>query len=128
VLYRWRDHDRRLTRTDARYALDRHARLKARFLAARHRRLAIAGAGRTGLALARLLRAEGVELTRFIDVSPKKIGTRLEGAPVLAPDRVGPPDGVHLIAAAGAKGARAEIRRHLAAHGWIEGDHFTCAA
>ncbi len=128
VLYRWRDHDRRLTRTDARYALDRHARLKARFLAARHRRVIIAGAGRTGLELSRLLRGRGVELERFIDVNPKKVGTRLEGIAVVGPDDVGPPRGTHLIAAAGSKGARAEIRRHLATLGWIEGDHFTCAA
>ena len=29
VLHRWRDHDARLTRTDARYGLPQHARLKA---------------------------------------------------------------------------------------------------
>lgn len=128
VLYRWRDHDRRLTRTHARYAFDRHARLKARFLAGRHRRVIIAGAGRTGLELSRLLRARGVEVERFIDVNPKKVGTRIEGVAVVGPLDVGPPRGTHLIAAAGSKGARAEIRRHLAAFGWIEGDHFTCAA
>lgn len=128
VLYRWRDHDRRLTRTDGRYALERHAALKARFLAARHRRVAIAGAGRTGLLLSRLLRGHGVEVTRFIDVNPKKVGQRLEGVPVVGPLEVGAPDGVHLIAAAGSKGARDEIRRHLSGLGWREGDHFTCAA
>ncbi len=128
VLYRWRDHDRRLTRTDARYALDRQAAMKARHLAARHRRLVIAGAGRTGLQLARLLRAHGVEIERFIDVNPKKIGTRIEGVSVVAPGDTGPPRGTHLVAAAGSKGARDEIRRHLQGLGWIEGDHFTCAA
>jgi glycosyltransferase involved in cell wall biosynthesis len=128
VLYRWRDHDRRLTRTDARYALSRHAALKARYLAAKHRRLTIAGAGRTGLELSRLLRARGVEIDRFIDVNPKKIGQRIEGIAVVSPDEVGPPGPVHLIAAAGSKGARDEIRRHLSALGWREGEHFTCAA
>ena len=128
VLYRWRDHDRRLTRTDARYARDRHLALKARFLAARHRRVEIAGAGETGLKLSRLLRSAGVEVARFIDVSPKKIGQRIEGVPVVAPDDVGPPRGTHLIAAAGSKGAREEIRQHLGHLGWTEGAHFTCAA
>jgi len=128
VLYRWRDHDRRLTRTDARYALDRQAAMKARYLAARHRRLIIAGAGRTGLQLARLLRGHGVEIERFLDVNPKKVGTRIEGIAVMGPDDAGPPRGTHLVAAAGSKGARDEIRRHLATLGWIEGDHFTCAA
>ncbi|MBK7862791.1 MAG: glycosyltransferase [Archangiaceae bacterium] len=128
VLYRWRDHARRLTRTDARYAFSRHAALKARYLAAKHRRLTLAGAGRTGLELSRLLRQRGVEVDRFIDVNPRKIGQRLEGVPVVAPDEVGAPNGVHLVAAAGSKGAREEIRRHLAARGWVEGEHFTCAA
>jgi GT2 family glycosyltransferase len=128
VLYRWRDHDRRLTRTDARYALGAHAALKARYLAARHSRVEIAGAGRTGLLLSRLLRARGVEIERFIDVNVKKIGQRIEGVPVVSPDAVGRPNGVHLIAAAGAKGAREEIRSHLGARGWVEGEHFTCAA
>jgi hypothetical protein len=128
VLYRWRDHARRATRTDGRYARERHLALKARFLAARFRRVAIAGAGETGLKLSRLLRALGVEIERFVDVSPKKIGQRLEGIPVIAPREVGPPNGTHLIAAAGSKGAREEIRRHLASLGWTEGEHFTCAA
>jgi hypothetical protein len=130
VLYRWRDHDRRLTRTDDRYARDRHLKLKARYLAARlgHGPTVIAGAGETGLKLSRLLRAAGVQLSRFVDVSPKKIGQRIEGVPVVAPDALGPPQGEHLVAAAGSKGARDEIRRHLASLGWREGDHFTCAA
>ncbi|MBL8954286.1 MAG: glycosyltransferase [Myxococcaceae bacterium] len=128
VLYRWRDHDRRLTRTDRRYALEAQAAMKARYLAARHRRLIIAGAGRTGLQLSRLLRKLGVELERFIDVNPKKVGTRIEGIAVVGPDDLGPFSGTHLVAAAGSKGARAEIRRHLAGLGWFEGDHFTCAA
>jgi hypothetical protein len=128
VLYRWRDHDARLTRTDARYGADRHLKLKARFLAARHKRVEIAGAGQTGLKLARLLRSQGVSVERFVDVSPKKIGQRIEGVRVVAPHDVGPPRGTHLIAAAGSKGARDEIRRHLATLGWREGEHFTCAA
>jgi glycosyltransferase involved in cell wall biosynthesis len=128
VLYRWRDHDRRLTRTDGRYALARQASLKAQYLAAKHRRLIIAGAGRTGLELSRLLRARGVEVERFIDVNPKKVGTRIEGVPVVSPDDVGPPSGVHLIAAAGSKGAREEIRKHLGGLGWREGPDYTCAA
>jgi glycosyltransferase involved in cell wall biosynthesis len=128
VLYRWRDHDRRLTRTDARYAMNAHLQLKARFLAARHSRVEIAGAGRTGLSLARSLRARGCNVERFVDVNPKKIGTRIEGVPVVAPRDVGPPQGTHLIAAAGSKGARAEIRAHLTERGWKEGEHFTCAS
>ena len=46
---------------------------------------------------------------------------------MIAPDALGPPAG-HLIAAVGAKGARAEIRAFLTERGWVEGRDFTCAA
>jgi glycosyltransferase involved in cell wall biosynthesis len=133
VLFRWRDHASRLTRTDDRYAPRAHLRLKARHLA-RHPhirasgRCALLGAGRTGLALSRELRALGVETAFFADVHPRKIGTRLEGVPVVSPDALRGPDGVHLVAAAGSKGARAELRALLASRGYVEGEHFTCAA
>ncbi len=129
VLHRWRDHDRRLTRTDARYALASHARLKARVLGARFRGvpLTVWGAGQVGLELTRLLRANGAQLTRLVDISPRKVGQKIEGLPVIAPAELGPAAG-HLIAAVGAKGARAEIRAFLERAGWVEGRDFTCAA
>ena len=133
VLFRWRDHAVRLTRTDGRYAPAAHLRLKARHLA----RLpqvraagccALLGAGRTGLALSRELRALGTGTAYFADVHPRKIGTRIEGAPVVSPGALRGPDGVHLVAAAGSKGARAELRALLGSRGYVEGEHFTCAA
>ncbi|MEN9799204.1 MAG: hypothetical protein RL653_2900 [Pseudomonadota bacterium] len=133
VLFRWRDHASRLTRTDDRYAPRAHLRLKARHLA-RHPdiraagRCALLGAGRTGLALSRELRALGVETAFFADVHPRRIGTRIEGVPVVSPDALRGPSGVHLVAAAGSKGARAELRALLGARGYLEGEHFTCAA
>jgi len=128
VLFSWRDHERRLTRTDARYSAKAHVALKARYLAPllSGREFTLWGAGQSGLALKRALATHGVSPVRFIDVHPRKVGTRLEGIPVLGPEDVGPPRG-HLVAAVGAKGARAEIRAHLAALGWREGEHFTCA-
>ncbi len=131
VLHRWRDHDRRLTRTDPRYREEAHLALKAE-----HARLRLAGrpctiwgAGQVGLKLSRRLRAMGVTITRFIELSPRKVGRRLEGIPAVSPDALGPPShDTHLLAAVGAKGAREEIRAHLAAQGWREGAHFTCVA
>jgi glycosyltransferase involved in cell wall biosynthesis len=132
VLFRWRDHDRRLTRVDPRYAEVRFIAAKARYLArgplAPDRRCAVWGAGRTGRALARRLRQENVEVCRFLEVDPAKIGTRIEGAPVLSWTSLGPPGEAHLLVAVGAKGAREEIRGALAARGWIEGRDFTCCA
>ncbi|MFZ5470258.1 MAG: glycosyltransferase [Myxococcota bacterium] len=132
VLFRWRDHEARLTRTANRYALHRHLWLKAHFLATTTlpvgRPIVVWGAGEVGLVLARLLRDEGVEVARFVDVHPKKIGQRIDGVPVVAPAALDAPGELHLVAAVGAKGARAEIRTFLTARGWEEGRHFTCAA
>lgn len=129
VLLRWRDHDQRLTRRDARYGQARHLALKADAVARTFRGapLTLWGAGQVGLKLSRLLRARGLAVERFVELHPRKIGTRLEGVPVIAPDGLGPPR-PQLLAAVGAKGARAEIRTWLTARGWVEGTHFTCVA
>ncbi len=124
VLFRWRDHDRRVTRTDPRYGLDRHLKLKARFLGPLLRRpVTVWGAGEIGLKLSRLL--GGVD--RFVEVNAKKIGMVIDGAPVVGLAEVGGPSG-HLVSAVGAKGARENIRTFLVAAGWREGRDFTCAA
>lgn len=130
VLHVWTDHDRRLTRTDSRYRRDRHTKLRASVLAARfsNRPLCIWGAGETGIALFKALRAHGVTVERFIDVNTRKIGQRIHGARVVWPDDVGAPADEHVIAAVGAHGARAEIRAFLDSRGFVEGEHFTVAA
>lgn len=131
VLFRWRDHDQRLTRTDARYSDEAHAALKAAFLARdelAEGRCAIWGAGPIGLRLARHLRRCGVEVVRFLEVAPGKIGQRIDGTPVVSWETAREPDGIHLVAAVGAKGARERIREALRARRFVEGRDFTCAA
>jgi hypothetical protein len=133
VLFRWRDSGARLTRTDARYAPPAHLALKARHLARvpalrASGRCALLGAGKTGLGLCRALRKLGVETAFFVDVHPRKVGTRIEGVPVHGAGVLTGPGEVHLVAAAGSKGARAELRALLGARGYEEGAHFTCAA
>jgi glycosyltransferase involved in cell wall biosynthesis len=124
VLVRWRDHDRRVTRTDPRYGLDRHLAMKARFLTPLLRRpLTLWGAGEIGLKLSRLL--GGVD--RFVDVNPRKIGMSIDGAKVIPHTELGSPEGL-LVAAVGAKGARENIRLHLNERGWVEGRDYVCAA
>jgi len=131
VLHRWRDHDRRVTRTDARYGFDRHHRLKARHLAAcfPDATFWVWGAGEVGRALSRALSAEGRAVARFVELHPRKVGQRSHQAEVIHPDALGGPEPkVQLLAAVGARGARAEIREALAARGWVEGRDFTCVA
>lgn len=129
VLLRWTDRPGRLTRVHPDYAAAAHLRLKAHFLA--RGRLALGrcilwGAGKTGRALARALFEEGVQVERFVDIDPRKIGRAVRGAPVIPPEGLGPFAGVPLVAAVGAKGARALIRAHLAAKGWVEVEQYTC--
>ena len=131
-LHRWRDHDARLTRVDARYSRARQNEMKADFLAQRLRDvgpLTVWGAGQTGLALSRALGRRGRSTARFIDVDPRKIGQRIDGVRVESFDSLGPPPPHgHLLAAVGSHGARTDIRSHLVGLGWNEGLHFTCAA
>lgn len=123
-LFHWRDHDQRLTRTDPRYGPEAHLDLKARFLKPLLKApVTLWGATDTGRGLAKRLG----HVDRFVEVSAKKIGNVIHGAPVVSPEALGAPEG-HLIAAVGAKGARAEIRAFLTARGWVEGRDFTCAA
>ena len=129
VLLRWRDRPERLTRTHAAYAPQAHVRLKARYLAKmrlKDGRCILWGAGKTGRALMRALKAEGIRVELFVDIDPAKIGRSLHGVTVVAPEKLGTYDGIHLIAAVGAKGARALIREHLAGKGWREVEQFTC--
>jgi hypothetical protein len=132
VLLRWRDSGARLTRTDPRYGWERFLFLKGHFLARlgalRARPCTMWGTGPTGLKLTRLLRERGVEVARFVDLHPRKVGTRIHGIPVLHPRELGGPGEGHLVAAVGAHGARDEIRAELGARGWAEGVDFTCAA
>jgi glycosyltransferase involved in cell wall biosynthesis len=132
VLFRWRDHGARLTRVDPRYEEERFIAAKARHLArgplAHARACIVWGAGRTGLALMRRLRKEGVAVRQLLEVDPAKIGTRIEGIPVASWTSLGPPAATHLLVAVGAKGAREEIRAALASRGWIEERDFTCCA
>jgi glycosyltransferase involved in cell wall biosynthesis len=130
VLHRWFDHDARLTRTDPRYQMPRLLALKADVLARRFagRSLTIWGAGEIGVRLTRALVERGLTVTHLIDLNPRKIGQTIHGARVVTPEALHAPGDEPLLAAVGAKGARAEIRAWLSSRGWVEGTHFTCVA
>ncbi len=129
VLHRWTDHDARLTRTDARYALARHLDLKADYLARAlvGRRLAIYGVTDTGRGLGRRLAARGLEVARYVELSPRKVGQRLDGVPVVHLDHAGGDD-AHALLCVAAKGVRDELRAHLGGLGLEELRDFTACA
>jgi glycosyltransferase involved in cell wall biosynthesis len=134
-LVAWRDGPGRLSRTSPAYAQSAFTACKAEFLArsflAGRARYALWGYGGTGRALARALAAHGKQLGCVIELHPRRVGQRIHGAPVVAPEALRSDAGARalplLVSVAGA-GPRAEIRAALAALGYAELRDFLCAA
>lgn len=130
VLLAWRESPGRLTRTDSRYSLENFLRAKAVYLAAGplagRDAVLIWGAGMMGRRLSKHLLRLGVPLAAFIDIDPKKIGRERRGLPILPPEellaRWQSYQRPVVLAAVGARGARAIIREQLFALGLREGD------
>jgi glycosyltransferase involved in cell wall biosynthesis len=129
LLVRWREHARRLTRVDPRYSLEAFLRAKAHYLRrgplAGEPRVVVWGAGHMGRRLSKHLVREGVDLAAFVDIDPAKIGREKRGRPIYGPERL--PELVRelrpavVLAAVGARGARALIRARLTQIGLVEG-------
>lgn len=136
VLLDWRERPERLTRTDSRYSLENFLRLKACYLAlgplAGRDALVIWGAGMTGRRLAKHLERQGAPLVAFVDIDPRKIGRTRRGHPILPPEELpGLLAGYArpaVLAAVGARRARALIRSRLNAFGLVEGEDWWSAA
>lgn len=125
VLLDWRHRPGRATFDDARYSLDRFRATKAPYLARELARgaaenVVIWGAGPTGRRLARALALHDIRPSLFIDIDPAKIGRTAQGAPIVGPDAlVAGRDMV--VAAVGARGARALIAKDLTTRSFQEG-------
>lgn len=127
----WRDHPERETRTSGAYTLDAMRRCKFHHL----RRgflsgvsgLVIAGAGREARAWQRLLVADGIKVTHWLDIDPRKLGRMLHGAPVLHSSQL-ELNGSKMIVAIGLRGAREAFRLVAKERGWQEGSDFICVA
>ncbi len=122
----WRDHDRRLSRTDPRYAEAAFRRCKRHYLAESGgtdgRRFFQWGAGEVGK---RWLREwETPRPEAVVDINPRKIGRTIHGTPVIAPPDLPPPGGVFVVATVGTPGARDDIRGKLLPWGYTEGRDF----
>jgi len=129
TLLEWREHPERLTRTDSRYSLENFLRAKAFYLARGPLvgcdAVIIWGAGMVGRRLAKQLERQQTPLKAFVDIDPRKIGRTRRGRPVIPPTylpawwaKFTKPV---ILAAVGARGARAIIRRQLEAFGLREG-------
>jgi hypothetical protein len=131
TLFFWRDHPERATRTMSEYsapafrACKLHA-LQQGFLRDR-RSVIIAGAGLEGRAWQRLLADNGISVSSWVDVDPRKIGRILHGSPVAgtahlraAQDRI--------LVAIGVRGAREQFRELVHPLQLKEGVDFICVA
>jgi hypothetical protein len=132
VLLHWREGSRRLSRTHPSYALDAFRRCKihhlARSLLGDRAGAVVWGAGPVGKGFSSALRAVGVPVRAFVELDPRKIGQRIHGAPVIAPEQVGAYRDALVLAAVGQPGARAEIRAALDGQGWVEGREYVAVA
>ena len=125
VLFDWIDSGDRLTRTDARYSPEAFDRCRKIHLLdgplSGKTTVDLWGAGQTGKPWLRWLQGEGFTVRHAVEVSPKKIGTRIHGVPVIADTALPPPDGTPLIIAVGAAGARELIEADLVKKGYVPG-------
>lgn len=131
-LVAWRDGPTRLSRTHPAYAQERFVACKAHWLArgflAQSPRYVLWGHGATGRALRRALLAEGRAVSHVIELDPRKIGQRIDGAPVVSPAALPSLRGHRIVASVSGPTPRAEIRTALTEAGFQEGPDFLCTA
>ena len=131
ALYDWHDRPDRLTRSDPRFDHKMMLALKADALARlpviKAKGVAISGAGPIGKVLGRELIARGIEVRGYFEVSPKRIGSTCQGAPIAGPEEFGKRwrDAI-LLAAVGVGGGRFKVRKLAEEAGFEEGKDFWC--
>ena len=136
VLHRWRDHPRRLSRTDARYGRDAFTRVKAEHVARLHpmRGAVVWGTGPTARRLVRALANNDVATHALIDVAPALVGRRWHDIPIYGVDSL-PRQlpawraaGLRILGAVSSRGARSQIREQLDQLRLVEGEDFVMLA
>jgi hypothetical protein len=131
----WNDAPKRLSRTDQRYRPEAFYRIKCVYLARwlkRHvepaRELWLWGAGRITRQRFRALETDGILVSGFIDVDPKKFGRLRDGRPVVGPRHLPSPDQAFILVGVAARGARELIAAELHRSGRSEGRDYLLVA
>lgn len=126
-LLRWRVSKGRLSLNDPAYSPAAFRRCRVHFLREAflppERPVVVWGAGKVGKPLARELIRQGIPVTGFVDLDPRKIGQEIHGAPVWSPAQFADRLTQHrpyVLAAVGSPGVHGEIRDALAALGFGE--------
>jgi glycosyltransferase involved in cell wall biosynthesis len=131
-LLSWRDRPGSLSRTDERYSSSRFTACKAHYLAegflSASDRYVLWGYGRTGRALRAALAALGKHPSFIVEVKKTRLGQRIHGSPVIAPEGLRGVDGRPLVVSVAREGPRTEIRAALSTLGLLEGKDYVCAA
>ncbi|HEY8240452.1 MAG TPA: glycosyltransferase family 2 protein, partial [Kiritimatiellia bacterium] len=135
TLLQWNDAGTRLSRTDPRYSVDAFYRLKSEYLARwlavnnpHHPAVLVWGAGYRTRQRVKLLQAHGIRVEAWIDISPRRKSTSIEGVPVIMPDEVPAPGKAFVLPYVGTRGAREQIASRLEDRGFVAGRNFICAA
>jgi glycosyltransferase involved in cell wall biosynthesis len=130
-LFFWRDHPERATKTIDLYAADAMRRCKFHHLRRGFLKevseVVLAGAGKEARAWQRVLAPEGVRVSHWLDIDPRKLGRLLHGAPVLRPAELSL-EGRKMLVAIGLRGARDSFRQTARELGWREEVDFICVA
>jgi len=112
--------------------LDRFTACKASYLAAgflkESDRYILWGFGGTGQTLRRAFAALGKHPSHIVEVKPGRIGKRIHGAAVIRPDALPSVEARPIVVSVAHEGPRAEIRGILTSMGFVEREHFVCAA
>ena len=131
-LLAWRHGPDRLSQRSTVYGQDRFTACKAHHLVrgplAQAKRYWLWGYGGTGRALAKALRAHDRHPDAIVELHPRRIGQRIQGAPVIAPHELGEPGKLPLIVSVAGSEARTLIRAELEKRGFREGADYVCAA
>ena len=124
-LLHWRDHKERASRTMPNYTKEAFQRVKAKYCAnwlkaelAENFPISAWRAGRVARSQVYFLQEQGIEISRFYDVDPKKIGTRKNGILVHSNSEIPSPGAEFLLILCGARKARRIIEEFLAARGY----------
>jgi len=127
----WRDRVDRLSRTHARYQLDRFVTLKVLVLKRtmlKDRDAVVSAAGPVGKAFARTMMSHGIRVRAFLEVDPDKIGNTVYDIPVLPVKEARNITGSLICHAVGQKTGREEGRRLYISWGLREGQDFICVS
>ena len=128
----WRDGPARLSRTAAVYDIERFTACKAFHLATGFlsggSTYVLWGYGDTGRRLRQALLAHNKVPTHIVEVKATRIGQRIHGAEVVAPEGLAELRGRPLLVSVARAGPRGEIRAALSGMRFVEGRDYLCCA